>query len=449
MDQNQGERKPRVVLIPCPFQGHINPMLQLGAALHSKGYSITIVHTQYNSPNPSRHPEFDFQSIQDGLAEDVIDSGNLLEIITGLNIKCKHPFQECLEQIVLRRGQVTCVIYDDLMYFAEAAANNLELPSIILRTINAATFASRLAIMHLVEEGRFPFQDSALGEPVPDLPLLRFKDLPVSKYNAQDKFLKLIAEACHTRTSSAVVWNTIDCLEQPLLAQLQKQCPVPIFPIGPMHKYAPPSSSSSLLKEDTNCISWLNKQPEKSVLYVSFGSVVSIQETEIAEMARGLANSEQKFLWVIRPGSILGSEWIELLPKGFLETVGQRGCIVKWAPQKQVLAHAAVGGFLTHCGWNSTLESIAEGVPMICRPNFGDQLVNARYISHVWGIGLQLESKLDGEEVARAVRRIMVDEKGEEIRVRAKSFKKKIELGMGRGGSSYNALNKLLEFMSF
>ena len=101
----------------------------------------------------------------------------------------------------------------------------------------------------------------------------------------------------------------------------------------------------------------------------------------------GLANSNQPFLWVVRPGLVRGYEWLEPLPDGFLEMVCGRGHLVKWAPQQEVLAHPAIGGFWTHNGWNSTLEAVSEGVPMICLPYFGDQRVNARYVSQVWELG--------------------------------------------------------------
>jgi hypothetical protein len=284
---------------------------------------------------------------------------------------------------------------------------------------------------------------------VPNLHSLRFKDLPVSIFGVPDNFLDMISQMYNVRTSSAVIWNTIDCLEQSSLEQQQQRyCPIPIFPIGPLHKFAP-VSSSSLLNEDTSCITWLEKQPCNSVLYISLGSLASIDETEVAEMAWGLASSWQRFLWVVRPGSIPGSEWIESLPEDFREIVGERGCIVKWAPQKEVLAHSAVGGFWSHCGWNSTLESISEGVPMICKPCFGDQRVNARYASYVWGIGLQLENKLERKEIERAIRRLMVDSEGEEMRHKAKNLKEKVEICIKEGGSSYNNLKMLLEFMSF
>lgn len=95
-----------------------------------------------------------------------------------------------------------------------------------------------------------------------------------------------------------------------------------------------------------------------SLVYVSLGSIASTGEKEAADMAWGIANCQQPFLWAIRPDSVSGSDWIELLPKGFRDCVGERGCIVKWAPQKQVLAHEPEGGFWSRCGWNSTSESL-------------------------------------------------------------------------------------------
>ena len=170
---------------------------------------------------------------------------------------------------------------------------------------------------------------------------------------------------------------------------------------------------------------------------------------DLAEVAWGLANSNLPFLWVVRPGSVRGSQWTEQLPESFIDRVGERCHIVKWAPQKEVLAHPSVGGFWSHCGWNSTLESISEGVPMICRPYSFDQRVNTRYISYVWRMGMELESdELERGEIERAVRRLMVDGEGEKMRNRAMELKEMMEISTSEGGSSRRALKELLEFIS-
>ncbi|CAN0880781.1 UDP-glycosyltransferase 76B1 [Linum grandiflorum] len=116
-----------------------------------------------------------------------------------------------------------------------------------------------------------------------------------------------------------------------------------------------------------------------------------------------------------------------------------KGHIVRWAPQEEVLAHPSTGAFWTHCGWNSTLESICEGVPMICAPSFGDQLVNARYVSDVW-------KKMERGEIERAVKKLMADdEEGKEIRARIGDLKEKMELCLEMGGSSYEAVDQLVD----
>ncbi|CAN6696053.1 unnamed protein product [Malus baccata var. baccata] len=448
MEMEKKTQSTRMVLFPCPYQGHINPMLQLGSFLHSKGFSITVIHTQFNSPNPSNHPDFTFFPIQDGLTAEEISSGNAIAILLAINANCKASFRQRLSQVMEQEpeNKITCVIYDDFMYFTEAVAKDLNIPNIMLRTTSVTNFQARTALLQLHSKGHIPFLDSQSLSPLPDFDPLRLKDLPTNNFDSLEKYSELVVNAHNVKTASAIVWNTTDCLEQSSLAQIQQQCPVPIFSIGPLHKIEA-AASSSLLEEDTSCIGWLDKQSNNAVIYVSLGSVASISEKELAEMAWGLANSKQPFLWVIRPGSVNGSDWIELLPPGFIEAIGERGRIVKWAPQREVLSHRAIGGFWSHCGWNSTLESLSEGIPMICLPSFGDQKVHSRYVGQVWKVGLHLDNEVERGEIERAVRKLMVDADGEVMRVRAKDLKEKIEVSLRKGGSSYKFLNKLVELI--
>ncbi|KAL5580893.1 hypothetical protein UlMin_013335 [Ulmus minor] len=445
--ENKKQRRSRLILVPCPYQGHINPMLQLGSILHTKGFSITIAHTKYNSPKSQNHPDFSFFPLPDGLS----DGGELVDELLAINENCEEPLQKFLEQLREKQEQqqeeISCIISDELLFFCEAVAINMKLPSIILRTTSASTSFARSGLARLTAEGLVSSHDSLSTEVVPNLHPLRFKDLPLSLTSDFGKFSVIVAKTYTNRMSSAIIWNTTDCLENSTLEIIKQQCQAPIFPIGPIHKLATASISCSLIKEDRSCISWLDKQLHHSVIYVSsFGSLASLGEKEVAEIAWGLANSNQPFLWVIRPGSIRGSDWIELLPRGFQNAVGDRGCVVKWVPQREVLAHEAVGGFWSHCGWNSTLESIAEGVPIICYPCFGDQLVNARYISYVWRVGLELE-ELERGEIERAVRKLILDNEGKEMRERAQELKEKVEVCTRKNGTSHNSLNELVKLI--
>ncbi|CAN1846584.1 UDP-glucose iridoid glucosyltransferase [Linum perenne] len=436
-----------LVLVPCPYQGHINPMLQLATVLHSRGFSISILHAQFNAPSPRNHPLFSFISIPDGLSEELVSSGNIPAILLAVNANCREPLKDRVSRMI--RGEkfgsdVACIIYDELMYCSEAVANSLGLPSIMLRTNTVSTFIARDHVLKLIDEGQVPLQDSILDQPVPEHYPLRYKDLPTSIFKPLTNFIEVVNNLRKVRSSSAVIWNTMNCLESSLLEQVKQQCKAPIFTVGPMHKFAPPISTS-LLKEDYTCMPWLDEQPPNSVIYVSLGSLACISETELAEMAWGLANSNLPFLWVVRPGLVRGTN---TLPEGFKQAVGDRARIVQWAPQKEVLAHKAVGGFWSHCGWNSTVESIAEGVPLICRPNFADQKVTARYVTHVWRVGFQLEGdELGRDEVATTVRKLMIEEEGEEIRRIAEEMKVRVEIETRKGGSSINDLEKLVSMI--
>ncbi|GLT66976.1 hypothetical protein SLA2020_393140 [Shorea laevis] len=438
----------RVVLVPAPFQGHLNPMLYLGSILHSKGFSITVAYINFNSPDPSNHPDFQFLQIPFDPSELLrICRGDYITFLLMLTEHCESPLLECLSQIEEKQDaseKISCVIHDEVMSFSSAAATHLKLPSIILRTSCSTTFISRLCLLHL------NIEDLDSEELVPELPYpIRFKDLPLNTLGTFENFLKLVVNVENTRNSSAVIFNTMEFLEEPSLAKIRRESHFPIFPIGPMHKIVSPSAGN-LLEEDRGCLLWLNKQADNSVLYVSMGSVASMEEKDVTEIAWGLANSKQPVLCVVRPGSIKGSEWIERLPEGLMEAVRERGCFVKWAPQKEVLAHPAVGGFWSHCGWNSTVESLSEGVPMICQPCFGDQKVNARCMSHVWKVGLELRGNLERGEVEKTVKRLMVEDAGEEMRKRAMDLKRKVEISIGEGGSSYSSVSELVGLiMSF
>ena len=167
---------------------------------------------------------------------------------------------------------------------------------------------------------------------------------------------------------------------------------------------------------------------------------------QLLEIWHGLANSGVRFLWVQRPGSITGldEENDAGIPLKLCRATTERGCIVSWAPQEEVLAHPAVGGFLTHSGWNSTLESIVEGVPMICCPYFADQQINSRYVGEVWKLGLDMKDTCDRDIVEMMVRDLM-EERKDEFSKKVDHMARLAKASVSNGGSSYNALNRLIE----
>ncbi|XP_010503281.1 PREDICTED: UDP-glycosyltransferase 76E6-like isoform X1 [Camelina sativa] len=447
MDQMEAKR--RIVLVPIPAQGHVTPMLQLGKALQSKGFSITVVEGHFNQVrSSSQHfPGFHFVTIKESLSESELQRLGGIEFMINLNKTSETSFKDCIAQLLLQQGSdIACIIYDEFMYFCGAAAKEFNLPSVIFSTESATNYVSRYVLSKLnADKFSIDMEDPEMQEQVvEDFSPLRYKDLPTSGLGPLEDLFELCREVSNKRTACAAIINTVSCLESSSLSWLEQEIEIPMYPIGPLHMTASPPSS--LLEDDRSCIEWLNKQKPKSVIYVSVGTVVQMETKEVLEIAWGLCNSNQPFLWVIRPGSIPGFNGIKSFPQEVSKMVSDRGYVLKRAPQIEVLGHPAVGGFWSHCGWNSILESIAEGVPMICRPFHGEQKLNAMYVESVWRIGFQVEgSKVDREEVERAVKRLMVDEEGAGMEERALVLKEKLKASVKSGGTSYNALDELVK----
>ncbi|KAG9453227.1 hypothetical protein H6P81_006131 [Aristolochia fimbriata] len=442
----------RLILFPCPLEGHWNPMLQLATLLHSKyAFSISIIHTKFNSPPNilSNYPDFQFVPIDDGSPEEGAAIEDLMGLIAALNISCARPFHDRVAQMLAdtHHPPVACLISDALMHFTQPVADRLNLPRLIFRTSSITSFLTCAAFPLLRQKGYLPIRDPQSEAMVSELPPLRIKDLPNIGTDKVDNLYQLVFEMINeTKTSVGVISNSFDYLEATSLAKIREEFHMPtFFPIGPLHRYSSGIiSSGSLLAQDRSCMTWLHQQKPESVIYVSLGSLAVLSEDELVEMAWGLADSNQSFLWVVRPGSVRGSEEVDQLLPGFREATLGRGRIVGWASQTEVLAHPSVGGFLTHCGWNSTLESVSEGVPMLCWPCFGDQRVNARFISHVWKIGLTLENGLNRSNIEKSIRRLVVDSEGKEMRARARILKAEAGKSLEKGGSSYEALQTLV-----
>jgi hypothetical protein len=298
--------------------------------------------------------------------------------------------------------------------------------------------------------------ESELYTPVKELPPLRVKDLFYGTGSHQEPTRETVTRSVEeaVKNSAGLVINTSSALEAADLERIRDELNLPlVIAAGPLHKLSSRSTAaggSSLLEQDLSCIEWLDEQATESVLYVSFGSLASMDSDELLEVAWGLANSGHPFLWVLRPGMVRGSslDGTDLMPGGFEDAVEGRGKVVTWAPQQEVLAHRAVGGFWTHSGWNSTLESIGEGVPMICRPLFGDQMMNARYVEKIWGVGFELEDvSLKRGMIEKAVRKLMEEAEGGEMRGNAKELKEEVADCLETRGSFESAIDKLVNYI--
>lgn len=190
------------------------------------------------------------------------------------------------------------------------------------------------------------------------------------------------------------------------------------------------------------CMKWLNEQPKGSVAYVAFGSAAQLGVEQMEELAWGLRRSKSKFLWVVREAEAAK------LPKGFVEETSEKGLVVSWCPQLEVLANEAVGCFISHCGWNSTLEAFSLGVPVVALPQWTDQSTNAKFIMDVWKIGVKALADEKGvvrqEEVEHCISEIMEEERGKEMQRKALEWKELARKAVDEGGSSSNNIDEFI-----
>ncbi|KAF2282745.1 hypothetical protein GH714_043399 [Hevea brasiliensis] len=297
--------------------------------------------------------------------------------------------------------------------------------------------------------------DGTLDTPIdwiPGMSNVRIKDMP-SFVRTTDvgeilyDFLKSEAENC--LNASAIIFNTFDEFEHEVLGAIAAKCPH-IYSIGPLsllRRHMPVtelhSFKSNLWKEDANCLEWLDQREPNSVVYVNYGSVTVMTDHHMKEFAWGLANSKYSFLWIVRPDVVMGDSAI--LPEEFLEEIKDRGYIASWCPQDQVLSHPSVGVFLTHCGWNSLMESICAGVPVICWPFFAEQQTNCRYACTSWGIGMEVNADVKRDEIVCLLKEMMDGDNGKQMRQKALKWKRKAEEATDVGGSSYNDFSRFIK----
>ncbi|KAL0330935.1 UNVERIFIED_CONTAM: UDP-glycosyltransferase 74E2 [Sesamum angustifolium] len=190
----------------------------------------------------------------------------------------------------------------------------------------------------------------------------------------------------------------------------------------------------SIFKPVNSCMKWLEERTNKSVIYVSFGSMAELKREQMEELAQGLKMTNKYFLWVVR------SSEQSKLPKSFVQETHEKGLIVSWCPQLEVLAHDAIGCFVTHCGWNSTLEALSLGVPMVAVPWWSDQSTNAKLVMDVWKMGIRArpdEKDIVGrEEILRCIKHVMEGEGGKEVRKNATKWRDLARKAVDEGGSS-------------
>ncbi|KAG8099904.1 hypothetical protein GUJ93_ZPchr0013g34771 [Zizania palustris] len=464
---------PTIVLLPLWGAGHLMSMLDAGKRMLGRSgaaISLTVLvmqppmdklpsdfdaHIRREEASgldirfhllPAVEPPRDFQGIEDFVSRLVqLNAPHVKAAISGLT------------------GPVAALVIDLFCTSLLDVSRELAVPAYVYFTSNAAFLALLLRLPALYEEVAVDFEEMEGAVDLAGLPPLPPASLPLPIMDRKSpNYTWCVYHGRRFTETNGIIVNTATELEQSVLTAIADGLcthgvPVPaVYPIGPVLSFAPPS------EQPHECVRWLDAQPPASVVFLCFGSWGRFAPPQVREIAHGLELSGHRFLWVLRnpraPGTPLPTDpnLEELLPEGFLDRTRARGLIWQtWAPQKEILAHAAVGGFVTHCGWNSILESLWFGVPMLPWPLYAEQHMNAFTLVASMGVAVAMEvdrkqsNFVAASELDRAVRSLMGgSEEGKKAREKAMEAKMMCRNAVEEGGSSNTALQRLTKVMT-
>ncbi|CAL4916763.1 unnamed protein product [Urochloa decumbens] len=469
------------LVIPYPAQGHVIPLLELAHALVDRGFTVTFANSEFNhrrvlaamadttkkngGAGLAAQNRIRLVSVPDGM-EPGEDRNNLVR----LTVLMAEHMAPRVEDLIRRShgdnadgfGPITCMVADyNVGTWALHVARRTGIKSAAIWPASAAVLASLLSIHELIKDGIVDSNDgSALKQGTfklsPDMPVMQTAHLAwncIGNHEGQEALFRyLIGGIRAVESCDFILCNSFHGAEEGTFARFPK-----VVPIGPLltGERAPGKALVGHFwrPEDDACVSWLDAQPARSVVYVAFGSFTMFDTRQFRELALGLELSGRPFLWVVRPDIVRGDDANDDdYPEGFLGRVGAasggRGMVVAWSPQQRVLAHPAVACFVSHCGWNSTMEGVRNGVPFLAWPYFADQFVNQGYICDTWKVGLRAEADETGvitkEHIAGRVGELMSDAG---MRERVEAMKKVALESVMEGGSSRDNFDMFVEAM--
>ncbi|CAK8559991.1 unnamed protein product [Lathyrus sativus] len=461
------EAKTHIALVSIPVLSHQVSLLEFAKQLihlYKNSFHVTcIIPTISNSPSIASKPFFDTlpSSIQCIFLPPInfedLKNEIMLESQVQISVSRSMPYVfETLRSFSTNSNLVALVI-DPFAHEAHKFAKELNILSYTYFPCSAMVLSMCLYFSKLDKMITCEYKDHPTPIEIPGCISLDGKDLPDS---AQERS-SLAYNLFHQRSqqlhqADGIIINSFLELESETFKAMSQDGPygtstIPnVYAVGPIVQTKP-----NIQNQACECLLWLDNQPPNSVIYISFGSGGTHSHDQINELALGLELSKYKFLWVnVRPpnnkasASYLSNDEVDplnFLPLGFLErTKGQGFVMCGWAPQVEVLKHDAIGAFLTHCGWNSSLESIVHGVPMIAWPLFAEQRSNAELVTN--GLRIAMRPKCDSkgivvkEEVVNVIKGVM---ESEEIEGRVKELQKFANCAMMEDGSSMKTLSML------
>ncbi|KAF7018620.1 hypothetical protein CFC21_031891 [Triticum aestivum] len=449
--------RPHVVLLASPGAGHLIPLAELARRLvDDHGFAATLVtFTDLSTAEAlSGVPACVATAALPAVPLDDLPAGTSMETVL---FELVHRSLPNLRAILRSVGAPLAALVPD--FFCSAAlplAAELGVPGYVFVPSNLTTIALMRATVEL-HDGVPPGEYRDLPELLclPGGVSLRRTDLPRSFQSSNEPvYAHLLEEGRRYRGADGILVNTFYELEPATVEEFKQAAGrgafPPVFPVGP---FVRPSTSSDEAAGASACIEWLDRQPTGSVVYVSFGSGGSLTVEQTAELAAGLEASGHRFLWVVRMPNLDGNDGhdhedkqnpLAWLPAGFLERTADKGlAVAAWAPQVRVLSHPATAVFVSHCGWNSALESASAGVPIVAWPLYAEQRMNAVVLEGSVGVALRPRARERGE-IAAVVKELMEGaDKGRAVRRQAGDLQQAAARAWSPEGSSRRALEQV------
>ncbi|XP_019085107.1 PREDICTED: UDP-glycosyltransferase 84B1-like [Camelina sativa] len=441
-----------VLMVTLAFQGHINPMLKLAKQLSSLSKNLHITLATFESARDRlsasaavNKSSVDLVFFSDGLPkDDPRDPGTLVKSLNEVGPKNLSK--------IIEEKRYSCIISGPFTPWVPAVAAAHDIPCAILWI--QACGAYSVYYRYYMKTDSFPdLEDLNQTVELPALPSLQVRDLPTFMLPSDGAhFNQLMADfADCLRYVKWVLVNSFYELESEIIESMSDL--KPLIPIGPLvspfllgadEDETLDGINLDLWKSNDCCMEWLDKQARSSVVYISFGSMLESSENQVETIAKALKNRGVPFLWVIRPKE--KAQNVHVLQEMVKE---EQGIVIEWCQQERVLSHEAISCFITHCGWNSTIETVVTGVPVVAYPSWTDQPIDARLLVDVFGIGVRMrndavDGELKVEEVERCIEAVTKGPDAADMRRRVAELKDVARSALAPGGSSVRNLESFI-----
>ncbi|KAF1862617.1 hypothetical protein Lal_00013378 [Lupinus albus] len=447
------EKIVEVLMVTLPYQGHLNPMLNLGKQLISRGIHVTLITTEdarHRMKQNLHNSKVQFEFFSDGLSlnYDRSDADAVINSLKGQGSKNLSILLTSLTEV----HNYSCVIVNPFVPSAIDVIANHGIPCAMFWIQASALYSIYYRYYKNIDS--FPnLEDANEKVSLPSLPVFDVRDLPSFILPSSPRHFQVYMNDLFQSLDKVkwVLGTSFYEIEEEIVKSMDSL--KPIYPIGPsvspflLGEKETDDFKADMWNVEDSCIEWLDNKPPSSVIYVSFGSLIVLSQKQMNSLATALKNSNKSFLWVIRSDDSNNSNASEL-PIEFLEDTKGRGLVVKWSPQEKVLMHSSVACFISHCGWNSTLETLVAGVPMICYPEWTDQRTNAMLIENVFKNGVNLKRGEDrvasSEEIERCIKEVMEGPNALKIKKRAMEIKESARKSLQDVGTSHQNLDKFV-----